>query len=186
MPVVDGTDADREELETPMRAALAEARRAEGEGEVPVGAVVVREGAVIAAAGNRVRRDNDPTAHAEIVALRQAARRLGNYRLTDCDLYATVEPCLMCAGAIVHARIRRLFYGAPEPKFGGVESRVALERLGLPHRFSAVPAVLPEEGRALLQRFFRSRRQTAAAEPIESRRGTEVAVTGAPRKRFVR
>ena len=169
-----------------MRAALDEARRAEADGEVPVGAVVVREGEVVAAAGNRVRRDNDPTAHAELLALRAAARRLGNYRLTGCDLYATVEPCLMCAGAIVHARLRRVVYGPPEPKFGGVESRLTLERLGLPHRFAAVPAVLPDEGRALLQRFFRSRREAAGDDPSETRRGTEVAVTGAPRKRFVR
>jgi len=94
----------------------------------------------------------------EELALRAAADRTGNYRLTGCDLYATVEPCLMCAGAIAHARIRRLVYGSPEPKFGGVESRVALDGLGLPHHLTVVSGVLADEGRELLQTFFRERR----------------------------
>ena len=142
-----------------MRAALAEAEEAARNGEVPVGAVVAKDGEVVAAAGNRVLETGDPTAHAEILALRAAAERLGNYRLTGCDLYTTVEPCLMCAGAIVHARIRRLVYGSPEPKFGGVESKLALDGLGLPHRLTVVSGVLADEGRALLQRFFQERRR---------------------------
>lgn len=158
MPEPPETGAEREAMEAHMRRALDEARRAEANGEVPVGAVVARGGEVLAAAGNRVLADGDPTAHAEVLALRAAAREAGNYRLDGADLYATVEPCLMCAGAIVHARIRRVVFGAPEPKFGGVESRVALERIGLPHRFSSVSGVLADDGRELLQRFFRSRR----------------------------
>ncbi len=165
-----------------MRAALAEAREAERRGEVPIGAVVVRNGRVIAWGGNRVRQAQDPSAHAELVAIRAAARALGNYRLPGCDLYVTVEPCVMCAGALVQARIRRLVYGAPEPKFGGLESRVRLARLGLPHRMRVSSGVLADEARRLLQEFFRSRREGGS----ETRRGTEVAVTGAPRKRFVR
>ena len=141
-----------------MRTALAEAEEAARHGEVPVGAVVAKDGEILAAARNRVRETGDPTAHAEILALRAAADRLGNYRLTGCDLYATVEPCLMCAGAIAHARIRRLVYGPPEPKFGGVESKVALGGLGLPHHLTVVSGVLADEGRALMQKFFRDRR----------------------------
>ena len=142
-----------------MRAALAQAEDAAHNGEVPVGAVVAKDGEIIAAASNRVLETGDPTAHAEILALRAAAERLGNYRLIGCDLYSTVEPCLMCAGAIIHARIRRLVYGPPEPKFGGVESKLALEGLGLPHRLTVVSGVLADEGRALLQRFFQERRR---------------------------
>ena len=142
-----------------MRAAFAEAEAAARSGEVPIGAVVTKDGEILASGRNRVLETGDPTAHAEILALRAAAERLGNYRFTGCDLYATVEPCLMCAGAIVHARIRRLVYGPPEPKFGGVESRVALAGLGLPHRLTVVSGVLADEGRALLQRFFRERRR---------------------------
>src|SRR5580658_6968602 len=99
-----------------LRAAIAEALAAEACGEVPVGAVIVREGKIIAAGRNRVISDHDPTAHAEIVALRAAGEALGNYRLENCDLYCTLEPCAMCAGAILHARIRRLIYAAPDPK----------------------------------------------------------------------
>ncbi|MCY3745292.1 MAG: nucleoside deaminase [Acidobacteria bacterium] len=141
-----------------MRAALAEAKAAAQNGEVPVGAVVAKDGEILAAARNRVLETGDPTAHAEILALRAAADRTGNYRLTGCDLYATVEPCLMCAGAIAHARIRRLVYGPPEPKFGGVESKLALDGLGLPHHLTVVSGVLADEGRELLQTFFRDRR----------------------------
>ena len=143
---------------TLMHAALAEAEHAARNGEVPIGAVVAKEGQILAAARNRVLETGDPTAHAEILALRAAADRIGNYRLTGCDLYATVEPCLMCAGAIAHARIRRLVYGPPEPKFGGVESKVALDGLGLPHHLTVVSGVLADEGRELLQTFFRERR----------------------------
>ena len=153
----DGSELTDLDL-TLMRAALAEAQAAAENGEVPVGAVVARDGQILAAARNRVLETGDPTAHAEMLALRAAADRIGNYRLTGCDLYATVEPCLMCAGAIVHARIRRLVYGPPEPKFGGVESKLALDELGLPHRLTVVSGVLADEGRELLQTFFRERR----------------------------
>ena len=143
---------------TLMRAALAEAEDAARHDEVPVGAVVAKEGEILAAARNRVLETGDPTAHAEILALRAAAERLGNYRLTGCGLYVTVEPCLMCAGAIVHARIHRLVYGPPEPKFGGVESKLALDGLGLTHHLTVVSGVLADEGRVLMQKFFRDRR----------------------------
>ncbi len=143
-----------------MRAALAEAGEAARAGEVPIGAVVTRDGAPVASGRNRVRELGDPTAHAEILAIRAAARVLGNYRLSGCDLHVTVEPCLMCAGAIVHARIRRLVHGPPEPKFGGIESRVALRDAGLPHRVTVVSGVLADEGRALIRGFFRERRRT--------------------------
>ena len=145
-----------------MQAALAEARQAGRAGEVPIGAVVARDGQILAAASNRVLETGDPTAHAELLALRAAADRIGNYRLVGCDLFTTVEPCLMCAGAIVHARIRRLVYGSPEPKFGGVESKVTLDGLGLPHRFTVVSGILAEEGRALLQQFFQERRRAGS------------------------
>src|SRR3954471_5848722 len=102
--------------------ALAEARAAQADDEVPVGAVIVRDGDVIARAGNRTLRDRDPTAHCEMLAVRQAAAALGSERLTDCDLYVTLEPCAMCAAAISFARIRRLYYGAPDPKGGAVEN----------------------------------------------------------------
>ena len=156
--MTDGTGSDPLDLDL-MRAALAQAEDAAHNGEVPVGAVVAKDGEIIAAASNRVLETGDPTAHAEILALRAAAEHLGNYRLIGCDLYTTVEPCLMCAGAIIHARIRRLVYGPPEPKFGGVESKLALEGLGLPHRLTVVSGVLAGEGRALLQRFFQERRR---------------------------
>ncbi len=144
-----------------MRAALAEARTAGDTGEVPVGAVVSRDGEILAGAGNRVRATGDPTAHAEVLALRAAAKRIGNYRLVGCELHVTVEPCLMCAGAAAHARVHRLVYGPPEPKFGAVESRVFLAGVGLPHLPAAVGGVLAADGRTLLQRFFRKRRDEA-------------------------
>ena len=161
--VREGVEAGGGPDETFMRAALAEARKAREHGEVPVGAVVTREGEVVGRGGNRVRETGDPTAHAEVAAIRSAARRLGNYRLTGCDLFVTVEPCLMCAGTLLHARIRRLVYGAPEPKFGGVESKVRLESLRLPHRLQVVSGVLAEEGRDLLRDFFRERRKGGRA-----------------------
>src|SRR5881392_406499 len=102
--------------------ALAEARGAQADGEVPVGCVIVRAGAMMARAGNRTLRDRDPTAHAEMLAIRQAAAALGSERLTDCDLYVTLEPCAMCAAAMSFARIRRLYYGAADPKMGAVEN----------------------------------------------------------------
>jgi len=143
-----------------MREALAAARDAAARGEVPVGAcVVTREGELLAVAGNRTRSDCDPTAHAEVVALREAARRVGNYRLTGTTMYATVEPCAMCAGALVQARVRRLVYGAPDPRAGAVESVFRVCDSGsLNHRMELTPGVLEEECRRVMQEFFRARR----------------------------
>ena len=144
-----------------MEAALAEAHEAEAEGEVPVGAVVVRDGEIIARTHNQPVGLNDPTAHAEILALRAAAERLGNYRLTGCDLYVTLEPCAMCAGALVHARVRRLVYAAADPKAGAITSRMRLlEAPHLNHRVEVAGGVLAEEAAALLQRFFAFRRDS--------------------------
>jgi tRNA(adenine34) deaminase len=152
-----------------LRAALDEARIAAAAGEVPVGAVIVHEGTVIARAGNRTIRDGDPTAHAEIVALRAAAAVLGNYRLAGCTMYATVEPCSMCAGALIQARIERLVYGCDDPKGGAVRSCFAvLDSTALNHRVSVTAGVRTAECAALLQEFFASRRRKApdsAARP---------------------
>ncbi|MFQ5664465.1 MAG: tRNA adenosine(34) deaminase TadA [Terriglobia bacterium] len=143
-----------------MEQALAAARQGEAEGEVPVGAVVVVGGEVIARAHNRPLATSDPTAHAEILALRAAAERRSNYRLTDCDLYVTLEPCAMCAGALVQARIRRLVYAAADPKAGAVHSHLRLlEAPHLNHRVEVEAGVLAEESAALLQRFFVRRRE---------------------------
>jgi tRNA(adenine34) deaminase len=147
-----------------MRLAVEAAREAAGRGEVPVGAVVVdKEGVVLAVAGNRTRTDCDPTAHAETVALREAARRAGNYRLTGATVYATIEPCAMCAGALVQARIERLVYGAADARAGAVESvfRVC-DSSSLNHRMELTAGVLGEECRELMQEFFRARRQKSA------------------------
>ena len=151
--------ADRgEEHERFMRLALAEARKALESGEVPVGAVLALGDEVVAQGFNQPIQSVDPTAHAEIVVLRSAARRIGNYRLTGHTLYATLEPCLMCVGAIVQARVGTLVFGAREPKFGGVESRVELAALGLPHRVTVISGVLEEECRSLIQGFFKLKR----------------------------
>jgi tRNA(Arg) A34 adenosine deaminase TadA len=142
-----------------MRAALREAARAAREGEVPVGAVVVLEGRAIARAHNRPIAAHDPTAHAEILALRRAGRRLGNYRLNGCTLYVTIEPCAMCAGAIVHARVERLVYGASDPKAGACGSALkVLNHSKLNHRVEVRKGVLKEECAAALREFFRARR----------------------------
>ncbi len=144
-----------------MREAVAAAREAAGRGEVPVGAVVVSaEGCVLAVAGNRTRTDCDPTAHAEVVALREAARRAGNYRLTGAVVYSTIEPCAMCAGALVQARVARLVYGAADARAGAVRSvfRVCDES-SLNHRMELTAGVLEAECRALMQQFFRERRK---------------------------
>jgi tRNA(adenine34) deaminase len=143
-----------------MREALRAAREAAGRGEVPVGACVVgSDGALLSAAGNRTRADCDPTAHAEVLALREAARRVGNYRLTGAVVYSTVEPCAMCAGALVQARVARLVYGARDEKAGAVESvfRVC-DASSLNHRMELTAGVLGEECRALMREFFRERR----------------------------
>jgi tRNA(adenine34) deaminase len=145
-----------------MRDALAEALKAEAAGEVPVGAIVVSGAKIVGRGFNQPITSGDPTAHAEIVALREAARVLGNYRLTGGRLYVTVEPCLMCVGAIVHARVGTLIYGAPEPKAGAVRSGLAaINHPSLNHRVEVVDGVLAEECRAVIQRFFRMRRAQA-------------------------
>jgi len=141
-----------------MKAALREAAKAASGGEVPVGAVIVRDGRIVARGSNRPIRSSDPTAHAEIVALRRAARKSGNYRLPGCDIYVTVEPCAMCLGAIVQARIRRLVYGAPDPKAGAVASTMRFPFARLNHRPEVRGGVLAVESAALLRGFFRARR----------------------------
>jgi tRNA(adenine34) deaminase len=145
-----------------MREAVAAARRAAQEhDEVPVGACVISEdGTLLAVAGNRTRTDCDPTAHAEVVALREAARRAGVFRLTNCTVYSTIEPCAMCAGALVQARVRRLVYGAVDVKAGAVESvfRVC-DNSSLNHRIELTTGVLEAECRGLMQEFFRARRK---------------------------
>jgi tRNA(adenine34) deaminase len=142
-----------------MRLALAEAGRALAAGEVPVGAVVVSDGEVVGTGYNQPISMVDPTAHAEINALRAAARRTGNYRLTAATLYVTIEPCLMCVGAMIHARIGLVVYGAAEPKAGAVVSAIrAHETPGLNHHLEVLGGVLEEDCRALMQDFFRERR----------------------------
>jgi tRNA(adenine34) deaminase len=142
-----------------MQAALVEARRAAAAGEVPVGAVLVRESEIVARAFNQPILRSDPTAHAEILALREAARILGNYRLTDCTLYVTLEPCVMCAGALVHARLRRLVFGARDLRFGGVRSKFTIaDNPLLNHRVDVTENVLGAECLELLEEFFRARR----------------------------
>ena len=143
----------------PMSVAFAEAREAERRGEVPIGAALVREGKVIASAGNRTREDADPTAHAEMLAIRDAARTLGAARLTDCDLYVTLEPCAMCAGAISHARLRRLYYAAPDPKGGAVDHgpRFFMQPTCL-HAPEVYGGIRESEATALLRGFFAGKR----------------------------
>ena len=142
-----------------MRVALDEAAEAARRGEVPIGAAIVAEGRVIAAAGNRTITDCDPTAHAEMVALRAAAREIGNHRLGPVTLYVTIEPCAMCAGAMVQARIERLVYGADDPKGGAVKSCFAvLDHHRLNHRVEVTAGVMAEESAAMLREFFAARR----------------------------
>jgi tRNA(adenine34) deaminase len=145
-----------------MAEALALARAAQARGEVPVGAIVVSEGTIVGRGGNAPIAENDPTAHAEIAALREAAHALGNYRLPGCELYVTIEPCAMCAGAIMHARIRRLVFGAPDPKTGACGSVVDLfAEPRLNHHTTVTCGVAAEACAALLSDFFASRRQDA-------------------------
>jgi tRNA(adenine34) deaminase len=147
------------EYETLMDVALDEARRARDVGEVPIGAVIAVADEIVGRGFNQPVSSGDPTAHAEIVAIRDAARRIGNYRLVGATLCVTIEPCLMCVGALVHARVARLVYGASEPKSGAVSSTVRGGDLpGHNHRFEVVAGIREEECRSLLQGFFRVRR----------------------------
>ena len=142
-----------------MAMALDEARAAGARGEVPVGCVIVRDGAVVASAGNRTLADRDPTAHAEIIAIRAAAASLGSERLDGCDLYVTLEPCAMCAGAVAFARIRRLYYGAADPKGGAVDNGVKFfASPACHHRPEVYGGMAEAEAGALLKEFFRERR----------------------------
>jgi tRNA(adenine34) deaminase len=142
-----------------MQAALAEARKAAEAGEVPIGAVIVSRGEMVARGQNSVIRTSDPTAHAEIVALRQAARTFGNYRLLGTTLYVTLEPCAMCAGAMIHARLDRLVYGAPDPKAGACGSVLTvINHPQLNHAMQVQQGLLGEQSAELLRSFFRERR----------------------------
>ena len=157
-------DADADADVRLMREALALAARARDEGEVPVGAVVVRDGVIVGRGWNRPIAAHDPTAHAEVGALRDAARALGNYRLAGCDLYVTLEPCAMCAGAIQHARIRRVVWGAPDPKTGACGSVIDLfAEPRLNHHATSVGGVLADACAATRQAFFAERRAAARA-----------------------
>jgi tRNA(adenine34) deaminase len=142
-----------------MQAALAQARLAGEGGEVPIGAVVVREGAIVASGQNRVLRDLDPTAHAEIVALRAAGAAIGNYRLNGCTLYVTLEPCSMCAGAMIHARLDRLVFATADPKAGAAGSVLSvLNHPQFNHQMQVEQGILADEAADLLRSFFRERR----------------------------
>jgi tRNA(adenine34) deaminase len=142
-----------------MQRAIEEARMAQDSGEVPVGAIIVKNGELVAAGQNRNLRDSDPSAHAEIVALRAAGRALGNHRLEGCEMYVIVEPCPMCAGALVHARLKRLVFGAKDPKAGAVESVMqVLNHPKLNHRTEITGGVLEEQCSQLLREFFREKR----------------------------
>jgi tRNA(adenine34) deaminase len=159
MFVVQPTGTKPETDELWMQEALRSAQRALEAGEVPVGAVVVHQGKIIGRGFNRNLSASDPTAHAEVVALREAGASVGNHRLGGCELFVTVEPCAMCAGALVHARIRRLVYGADDPKAGAVHSVMhVLNHPGLNHRIEVRDGVLAGRCAELLQQFFRARR----------------------------
>ena len=140
--------------------ALEQAREGLTAGEVPIGAVVVMDGRIVARAYNQPIFTADPTAHAEMLVLREAGKAAGNYRLTDATVYVTLEPCLMCVGALVHARVREVVYGAPEPRTGALVSAVrGLDLAGLNHRFSVTAGVMEEECRQIIQAFFKDRRR---------------------------
>ena len=148
-----------------MRLAIRQARRADRMDEVPVGAVVVHQGVVVGRGHNLRESRQDVTLHAEIMAIRQACRRLGRWRLEGCDLYVTLEPCIMCAGAIIQARIRTLYYGADDPKTGACGSLTDLFSLRHNHRVTVVPGLLAAESSALLKVFFQRRRKTLPETP---------------------
>ena len=159
-----------------MRLAIAEAHAAQAAGEVPVGAIVVYNNEIIGRGQNRVLRDSDPTAHAEIVALRQAGLSLSNYRLTGCTLYVTLEPCAMCAGAILHARIARLVYAADDPKAGACGSVLSvMNHPQLNHKVEVAPGILAEECGPMLSNFFLARR---GKKPLGSHPTTEECING--------
>jgi tRNA(adenine34) deaminase len=144
-----------------MELALEQARRGLEAGEVPIGAVLVIEGRIVARAYNQPISTSDPTAHAEMLVLRESGKAAANYRLTDATVYVTLEPCLMCVGALVHARVREVVYGAPEPKTGALVSAVrGLDLAGFNHRFTVVGGVLEEECRQTIQAFFKERRRS--------------------------
>ena len=152
-----------------MQAALALAREARERGEVPVGAVLVMDGEILGRGFNQPVSLNDPTAHAEIVALREAGQQSGNYRLSGSTMYVTIEPCQMCVGAMVHARVARLVYGTPEPKAGAIESAMrAHEHPSLNHRIEATGGVLEADCREVMQAFFADRRQEVEGRRQES------------------
>ncbi len=145
-----------------MRLAVAAAFEAKERGEVPIGTCIVLDETVLAVGGNRTRTDGDPTAHAEIVALREAAAKAGNYRLTEAAVYSTIEPCVMCAGALIQARVKRLVYGARDERAGAVESHFGVcDTDFLNHRIEVTAGVLEEECRELMQEFFRARRRNS-------------------------
>jgi tRNA(adenine34) deaminase len=150
--------------EEAMQAALAEARQAAEAGEVPIGAVVCFLDWIVGRGQNRVLRDKDPTAHAEIIAMREAARSMGNYRLNGCTIYVTLEPCAMCAGAMIHARLDRLVYAAPDPKAGAAGSVLSvINHPQLNHEMEVEQGILAEEAGELLRGFFRERRKVSGA-----------------------
>jgi tRNA(adenine34) deaminase len=157
--VVQSLESAYESDELWMHEALRTAQRALEAGEVPVGAVVVHEGRIVGRGFNRNLTDSDPTAHAEVIALRDAGKTIGNYRLLDCELFVTIEPCAMCSGALVHARIRRLVYGADDPKAGAVRSVMrVLNHPELNHHVEVRSGILAGQCMELLQEFFRARR----------------------------
>lgn len=164
-----------------MENALEQARLAETHGDVPVGAVVVKDGEVLASGRNVRERDQDPTGHAELVAVREAARLLGSWRLDDCVLYVTLEPCTMCAGALVLGRLPLLVYGAADPKAGAVGSLYNLaQEPRLNHRIEVVSGVMEEECGAVLRRFFRARRGGSAPGVVSPGEGGTATLPGVP------
>ena len=169
-----------------LRVAIAEAHAAEAAGEVPIGAVVVHKNEIIGRGQNRVLRDSDPTAHAEIVALREAGLAQKNYRLEDCALYVTLEPCAMCAGAILHARVRRLIYAAADPKAGACGSVLSvMNHPQLNHKLEVVPGLLAEECGGLLTDFFRKRRQQkSSARILQTKAPTKRETSMATKKKW--
>jgi len=161
----ESATAQTEAHERWMREALRAAHEAELRQEVPIGACLVLDGAVIAVAGNRTRTDCDPTAHAEILAIRAAAARIGNYRLAGATVYSTIEPCAMCAGALIQARVPLLVYGAPDERAGAVETHFQIcNSKELNHRVEVISGVLETECRELMQEFFKARRQKEPAD----------------------